>query len=98
MEEAVTEQIIKSASQKVESNQIIQSNVLSSAAHPETAYMGSEKENMSPTDAMVNQHDMGVVNVLNYVKENQRNQNAEEVTTVVEKPEGVSTDPSHARN
>jgi len=41
---------------------------------------------------------MGVVNVLNYVKENQRNQNAEEVTTVVEKPEGVSTDPSHARN
>ena len=54
MEEAVTEQIIKSASQKVESNQIMQSNVLSSAIHPETAYMGSEKENVSPTDGMVN--------------------------------------------
>ena len=42
-----------------------------------------EKENVNPGELVVNQNDMGVVNVQNYVKENQRNQNAEQVMTAV---------------
>ena len=42
-----------------------------------------EKENVNPGELLVNQNDMGVVNVQNYVKENQRNQNAEQVMTAV---------------
>ena len=54
MEEAVTEQIIKSAAQKVESNQ---PGVIA------TSQFGQGKENVSPGEVVVNQNDMGVVNV-----------------------------------
>ena len=65
MEEAVTEQIIKSAALKVETNQ---PGILTQPQY------GHGKENAGPGDLVVNQSDMGVVNVQNYVKENQRNQ------------------------